>query len=325
MWTLRSNGLGLHAIGSSQVLAGCCGVVIAQTSSYTSAAAGDTAALRALWARGVFVAFDGLGCVAAAGDHLDTLQWLFAHGVGFDVLDVFAAAAAGGATAVLQWLWDSVRQVKGGEEALLSEIAGTVKRGALTRATEDTRTLEWLRAEGLGPRVTFAAEDAALAAAAGNVGALRWLHEETGPLSDLSAARAAAAGGHLGALAYLRKAGPPFDGSVADAAIESSDACHGAVRDASREETERWLREEAGCVTRRARGCPRAEEAGDKAAGAKAAGAKAAGAKAAGDKAAGDKRAGDKAAGDKRAWDWFPCLARSSIEALRRPLLPREL
>jgi hypothetical protein len=244
------------------------------------AAAGDTAALRALWSRGSYTAISTLGYVAAAGDHLDTLEWLLEHGVDFDPAALASDAAACGATAVLQWVWDMVKREDGCDRARLLTIMGVVQESALTRATEDTRTLVWL-CDLAGVTFPNLSDDLlpGLAAGAGNLVALRWLVEEAGcPLADLSPAKSAAAGGHLGVLAYLHKAGPAFDESVADMSV--CPPSEPAVRDASRDATERWLAEEAGVVTRWAR--ERAEAAKKRA-----------------------ERARGGASGARGAWEWL--------------------
>jgi hypothetical protein len=260
MWT-KSFGYRFHAIGSSRVYA-------MPESRWESAswcvlglaAGGNTAGLRAMWARGTYMAFPALGSYAAAGDHTETLEWLLQHGVECDAEVLAASAAAGGATAVLQRVWDSVGRPDTAERReVLCGVVSQVQMAALQRATEDTRALEWLlQLPGVRfPNLADADVLLRFPAAAGNLGALRWLHEAAGvPVVDLGPARAAAAGGHLGVLAYLKKVGPAFDGSVAEAARDHEVR---GVRDASRWATEKWLAEEAGCVAAAPRASARAE------------------------------------------------------------------
>lgn len=295
MWTEAAGRWRLHAIGSSRILADWYRCLSAYSPVLVGlAAAGDTAALRTLWARGLFAANPSLALIAAGGDHLETVEWLVEHGVSFDA-ELFSAAAAGGATTVLQRLWDDLSCVR--KEAALEEgcdraIVGNVLDGALTRATEDTRALAWLvRQPGVDLGDTTALP--ARAAAVGNLGALRFLHESAGvAIADLTAARAAAAGGHLGVLAYLRKVGPPFDESVAEFAVAAREP---AVRDATRRATESWLAEEAGCVTRWVR--ERREKVEAK------------------------KRAPATGAGLSSKWKWLSAVC-SAETPMKRPLLP---
>jgi hypothetical protein len=273
---------------------------------YGHAAAGNTRALRALWTMGTYLAKPLFGSIAASGDHLETLQWLLEHGVAFDAQALASNAAAGGATTVLQWLWDKVK-LEGCDLEALRDLLGVIQQGALTRATEDTRTLDWLR--GL-PGVRFLNPldhlIHGMAAGAGNLVALRWLIEEAGlPPAGLSAAEHAAAGGHLGVLAYLHKHGEVFTESVADAVHAPFESL---VRDASRAETERWLEEETGVISRWAR--ERAEAADAMAEAAK----KSARTEAA--KKSARALAGGRQSWTRGAWNWLSSRDRGYLESL---------
>jgi hypothetical protein len=256
MWKTR-DGYKFHAIASMRIFPHAGDWIHAGWCAWGMAAAGDTAALQSMWARGSYVAIPTLGSIAAAGNHLDTLLWVLEHGVAFDAKELAVEAAAGGATDVLQWVWDRYKREVGFDEPILCGFLTDISTAALTRATENTRCLEWMR--GLAG-VTFPhPEDAhalSIPAESGNLGALRWLVEEAGlKVKDLSAARAAAAGGHLAVLAYLHEVGPAFDDSVADACVCLSRAPSRIyqVRDASHTETQSWIERETGCVTRWAR------------------------------------------------------------------------
>jgi ABC-type sugar transport system substrate-binding protein len=119
------NGQRMQRIGSSRVLANSMNATNLDWCIYGHAAGGNTGALRALWARGTYLANPSFGGIAAAGDHLETLEWLLEHGVAFDALVLASNAAAGGATMVQQWIWDKVNW-EGCDLAMLRDLLGAV-------------------------------------------------------------------------------------------------------------------------------------------------------------------------------------------------------
>lgn len=216
--------------------------VAAQWATVALAAAGDTAALRALAAAGRSLPSRAAADAAAAGNHLETLRWLLEHRstkILRDDESLAHAAAIGGALDVIEWL---LATAAGSHERLVIFVEAASAAAMYCR--EDTRVLEALHlaqyqivdadftALNVMPGVNIFSMDAKgpatgfgvhiLAAEADNLAAYLWAQRTSGSPQSLGMAAIAARHGSMDVLRHLHEAGMAFDGKVYNAAMYST-------------------------------------------------------------------------------------------------------
>jgi hypothetical protein len=151
---------------------------------------------------------DGLAfCqVAAAGGHLEVLQFLRANDFSWDY-PVYDAAAGGGHLRVLRWMWETM----GSQAQSEWSDAETVHRAALGG---HLAVLQWLREKG-SEWDELTCESAALE---GHLEVLQWARANGAPWDEQTSC-AAAGRGHLGVLQWLRANGCPWDAETCGEAV----------------------------------------------------------------------------------------------------------
>ena len=142
---------------------------------------------------------------AAAGGHLEVLQWAWNHGCPRDA-GTCAAAALGGQLEMLMWarqngcpLSSSPQHYMGGMAATLHYLRNTCHSAAKGGHLE---VLKWARKKNC----PWDADTSANAAEGGNLEMLQWMRERNCPFgTDICAS--AARGGHMEVLQWLRERG----------------------------------------------------------------------------------------------------------------------
>ncbi|QDZ23928.1 hypothetical protein HOP50_11g64660 [Chloropicon primus] len=133
---------------------------------------------------------------AAAGGHVDVLDWLRSEGCKLDE-SAYAGASCGGQLEVLQWLRSQNPPCPWNENA----CSYSAYEGHL-------HNLQWLRSQD--PPCPWNESTCAFAATGGRLGALQWLRSQDPPCPwDAKTCQHAAGGGELGVLKWARSQDPP--------------------------------------------------------------------------------------------------------------------